>query len=123
MITISASTLGAPGESLKQVLSWVHETGVPADPTPLLIGDGTLPTDDFAELLIEKGYAGPVTQEWEKKWHPTAALLNEALASKRRWADRHWVDLHLVDRHRVDRHRVDRQRVDRQRAPTAENVK
>lgn len=68
----------------------VKDANLPADRTPLLIGDGTLPTDEFAELLIEQGYHGLVTLEWEKKWHPAAADLDVALDSTRRWHDRHW---------------------------------
>ncbi|HEX8510236.1 MAG TPA: sugar phosphate isomerase/epimerase family protein [Propionibacteriaceae bacterium] len=68
----------------------VKDANLPADRTPLLVGEGTLPTDEFAELLVRERYAGPVTLEWEKKWHPGAAPLDEALASTRRWLDRHW---------------------------------
>ena len=68
----------------------VKDADLPADRTPLPIGKGTLPTDEFAELLIREGYAGPVTLEWEKKWHPEAVPLNQALTSTKRWLDRHW---------------------------------
>lgn len=67
----------------------VKDADLPGNRTPLLIGDGTLPTDAFAELLVLEGYAGTVTLEWEKTWHPDARPLDEALASTRRWWDRH----------------------------------
>jgi sugar phosphate isomerase/epimerase len=68
----------------------VKDARLPDSATPLPVGDGTLPTDEFAQLLIEQGYAGPVTLEWERAWHPEAAPLDVACASARRWADRHW---------------------------------
>ena len=74
----------------------VKDADLPADPTPLLIGEGTLPTDEFAELLIREGYAGPVILEWEKKWHPEAVPLDQALTSTKRWLDRHWPSGHLT---------------------------
>ena len=68
----------------------VKDADLPRDRTPLLIGDGTLPTSEFAELLVREGYAGPVVLEWEKKWHPDAVPLDAALASAARWRDAHW---------------------------------
>lgn len=58
--------------------------------TPLLVGDGKLPTSQFGELLVRQGYSGPVTLEWEKAWHPEAAPLKEALQSAKRWFDHYW---------------------------------
>lgn len=68
----------------------VKDADLPGSATPLLIGSGALPTDPFAELLVEVGYAGTVTLEWERAWHPEAAPLEDACGSLRRWADRHW---------------------------------
>ena len=68
----------------------VKDARLPDNATPLPVGEGTLPTDEFAQLLIEQGYAGPVTLEWERAWHPEAAPLDVACASARRWVDRHW---------------------------------
>ena len=50
----------------------------PADPSPdvprdfrlCLLGEGTLPLEDFKRVLVEGGYDGYYTLEWEKKWHP-----------------------------------------------------
>jgi sugar phosphate isomerase/epimerase len=60
--------------------------------TPLLVGDGTLPTSEFAELLVRRRYAGTVTLEWERAWHPDAKPLDAACVSARRWADLYWPD-------------------------------
>lgn len=68
----------------------IKDAQLPDSATPLPVGEGTLPTDEFARLLIEQGYAGPVTLEWERAWHPEAAPLDVACASARRWVDRHW---------------------------------
>lgn len=68
----------------------VKDADLPSSATPLLIGRGSLPTDPFADLLVEVGYAGTVTLEWERAWHPEAAPLEEACGSLRHWADRHW---------------------------------
>jgi sugar phosphate isomerase/epimerase len=80
----------APWLSVGRGSVQVKDAALPGDPTPLLIGDGTLPTAEFAELLIDEGYAGPVTLEWERKWHPEAVPLDQALASTVRWRDAHW---------------------------------
>ncbi|WP_375432564.1 sugar phosphate isomerase/epimerase family protein [uncultured Friedmanniella sp.] len=68
----------------------VKDADLPDCATPLPVGQGRLPTDPFAALLVEVGYAGTVTLEWERAWHPEAAPLEEACHSLRRWADRHW---------------------------------
>ncbi len=68
----------------------IKDADLPDRTTPLLIGAGTLPTAAFAELLISESYAGPVTLEWEKAWHPEAVPLDQACGSARRWEDAHW---------------------------------
>ena len=68
----------------------VKDANLPSDATPVNIGDGTLPVDEFADLLIANGYDGPICLEWEKKWHPAAVDLPLALASTCAWFDRHW---------------------------------
>jgi sugar phosphate isomerase/epimerase len=90
------------GESLQQTWEqlspWLHrgavqikDASLPADSTPLPIGDGTLPVDEFAQLLIANAYDGPICLEWEKRWYPMAAALPVALGSTAIWFDRHWV--------------------------------
>jgi sugar phosphate isomerase/epimerase len=89
------------GESLDETWRWVSpwlgrgavqvkDANLPADATPVLIGDGTLPVDAFADLLTANGYDGPICLEWEKKWHPAAVDLPVALASTTAWFQRHW---------------------------------
>lgn len=68
----------------------VKDADLPRQATPLPIGDGSLPTEAFAELLIAVGYTGTVTLEWERAWHPEAAPLEDACRSLRRWGDVHW---------------------------------
>ena len=68
----------------------VKDANLPADATPLPIGDGTLPVDEFAQRLVNDGYDGVVCLEWEKAWYPTAPDLPTALDSAVRWFDRHW---------------------------------
>lgn len=68
----------------------VKDADLPASTTPLPVGEGSLPTAAFAELLLSAGYDGPVTLEWERAWHPEAAPLEDGCRSLRRWADAHW---------------------------------
>jgi sugar phosphate isomerase/epimerase len=63
---------------------------MPASSTPVPVGEGSLPTAEFADLLIHKSYQGTVSLEWEKAWYPEAANLDVALASVRTWIDKHW---------------------------------
>ncbi len=37
----------------------------------VLLGKGEVPNREVVELLLEKGYNGYLSAEWEKKWHPT----------------------------------------------------
>lgn len=68
----------------------VKDANLPDDATPLPLGSGTLPLDEFAGLLLANGYDGPICLEWEKKWNPKAAELPVALASTTAWFERHW---------------------------------
>lgn len=36
----------------------------------VLLGEGEVPNREVIDLLIEKGYQGYLSAEWEKKWHP-----------------------------------------------------
>jgi len=92
--------VGEPLERTWRVLSpWimngrgsvqVKDADLPASLTPLLIGDGTLPVDEFADLLIANDFDGAVCLEWEKAWYPNASTLDVALASAHRWFTRKW---------------------------------
>ncbi|WP_394768552.1 sugar phosphate isomerase/epimerase family protein [Lacisediminihabitans sp.] len=68
----------------------VKDANLPGDATPLAIGAGTLPTEEFGRLLGSSGFRGTVCLEWERTWHPDAVRLDEALVSTRAWYDRHF---------------------------------
>lgn len=68
----------------------IKDADMPASSTPLPIGRGSLPTEEFGQLLVRNAYRGAVTLEWEKAWYPEAARLDAALPSLRTWLDRHW---------------------------------
>lgn len=53
----------------------------------VLPGDGDFPIAPMLAALRADGFAGPVSLEWEKLWHPYLPALNEALsvASRRGW--------------------------------------
>lgn len=68
----------------------IKDADMPASSTPLPIGTGSLPTEEFGQLLVRNAYRGAVTLEWEKAWHPEAAHLDAALPSLRTWLDEHW---------------------------------
>ena len=38
-----------------------------------LLGEGDVPVFPMLDLLLDGGYAGPISLEWEKKWHPEIA--------------------------------------------------
>lgn len=76
-------TTGAGSVQLK-------DAKLPGDPTPCLVGDGSLPCEEFGELLVSAGYHGTVTLELEAAWYPAAPDFAEALASAQRWSARHW---------------------------------
>lgn len=67
----------------------IKDAALPAS-LPVPLGEGNLPLEDFGALLVNKGYDGTVTLEWEKAWYPEAAGLDVALKSARLWLDRHW---------------------------------
>jgi sugar phosphate isomerase/epimerase len=77
--------LDLPGSSVQ-----VKDANLPDSAVPLPLGTGTLPLDEFAGLLIQHGYRGPITLEWERAWHPEAAPLDVALHSFHSWGARHW---------------------------------
>ncbi len=45
----------------------------------VLPGEGEFPSQDLFSLLKSQGYAGGVSLEWERKWHPELAPLEEAM--------------------------------------------
>lgn len=55
--------------------------------TYVLPGDGEFPIGPLLAALRADGFAGPVSLEWEKQWHPYLPSLDEALrvAAARGW--------------------------------------
>lgn len=53
----------------------------------VLPGDGEFPMTELRAALAADRFAGPVSLEWEKLWHPELPLLEEALrtAEERKW--------------------------------------
>lgn len=71
--------------------------GVPSARHPftyVLPGDGEFPIGPLIAALMQDGFAGPVSLEWEKMWHPYLPSLDEALAVARR---RGWWGLERVE--------------------------
>jgi len=77
--------LDLPGSSVQ-----VKDADLPGSAVPVPLGTGSLPLKEFAALLIEHDYHGPITLEWERAWHPEAPPLDVALQSFRGWAVQHW---------------------------------
>jgi sugar phosphate isomerase/epimerase len=95
------------GESLETTWSllepWIaHDRGsvqvkdadLPGDPTPVAIGRGTVPTDEFGALLRAADFDGTVCLEWERTWYPAVPPLGDALVSARAWFDRYFEEGH-----------------------------
>lgn len=53
--------------------------------TPVFLGDGVVPLRAVLDELAALGYDGWLGLEWERKWHPRAAPLEDALNAARRW--------------------------------------
>ncbi len=52
-----------------------------ADRTLTLPGNGDLPIRDIVEHMMQNGYNGAFSLEWEKKWHPELPPIEVALES------------------------------------------
>ena len=52
---------------------------------PMLIGTGQFPAGEVVTLLCEAGFAGHVSFEWEKRWHPSIEEPEVALPHFARW--------------------------------------
>ncbi|MFJ8862400.1 sugar phosphate isomerase/epimerase family protein [Streptomyces sp. NPDC102451] len=63
----------------------VKDVGSVLDPTPVPVGRGIVPLATILGVLEAGGYAGPLSLEWERAWHPEVAPLPVALASLNRW--------------------------------------
>jgi len=52
---------------------------------PMLIGAGQFPAGEVVTLLCKAGFAGHVSFEWEKRWHPSIEEPEVALPHFARW--------------------------------------
>jgi len=77
-----------PRESWAQLFPWVRHVHVKdsiAKPsarhpyTYVLPGDGEMPLEQVVKVLREHDFAGMVSLEWERQWHPYLPPLPEAL--------------------------------------------
>jgi sugar phosphate isomerase/epimerase len=77
-----------PRESWAQLFPWIRHVHVKdsiAKPsarhpyTYVLPGDGEMPLEQVVEVLREHHFAGMVSLEWERQWHPYLPPLREAL--------------------------------------------
>lgn len=80
----------ALGPAIRHVhLKDVRRPSPPAFPwTPVLQGAGEFPGERVLALLRSSGYAGWVSFEWEKRWHPEIAEPEVALPHFVAWASR-----------------------------------
>jgi len=81
----------APAQSLDLLWPWldyvqVKDVRSPQDPLPVAPGAGSYPIHQLARALHDRGWEGPVSLEWERKWHPELPTIDEALAAARPWA-------------------------------------
>ena len=79
----------SPHESWSQLSTWIRHIhikdsiGKPSARHPytyVLPGDGEMPLGQIVELLTEHQFAGTISLEWERLWHPYLPPLREALA-------------------------------------------
>jgi sugar phosphate isomerase/epimerase len=68
-------TIRTLGDRVKHV--HVKDGLRPADGSPnwplVLLGEGDVPTREILRGILASGYAGTISVEWEKKWHPHLA--------------------------------------------------
>ena len=72
----------APAQTLAELgdaIAYVHikdsrlNADDPSTWTYCLLGEGDVPLREIGEVLKKRGYAGYLSLEWEKKWHPEIA--------------------------------------------------
>lgn len=82
----------SPRESLEALGGWLAypqvKDAVMTDgrPVPTLPGEGEVQLDEVRRVLLEAGYAGWVSLEWERAWHPHIGPVGPALERVRDWA-------------------------------------
>ncbi|GAB3448041.1 sugar phosphate isomerase/epimerase [Phycicoccus ginsengisoli] len=81
-----ADTVAALGGLLRLVQ--VKDAAGPGPRDPLTLpGEGVLPVADVLAQLPRTGYAGWLSLEWEKSWHPGLPDLDAALAATGPWLE------------------------------------
>lgn len=79
--------IAASAEALLGLPGYVQVKDVVSldDPTPCLLATGSVPLGEFRSQLDGHGYAGWVSLEWERAWHPQVPTLEVALGSADGW--------------------------------------
>ena len=67
-------------DAFREHIRHVHIKDVRGDEL-VLTGDGEIPIKNIVSHMISDGYSGAFSLEWEKKWHPELAEIEEALLS------------------------------------------
>jgi sugar phosphate isomerase/epimerase len=65
----------------------VKDVASPDERTPLPLGAGSIPLPGVLALLGRQNYDAWLSLEWERKWHPAATPLPEALAASKAYLD------------------------------------
>lgn len=65
-------------DAFRPIIRHVHIKDIKGDKL-VLCGDGEIPIKQIASRMLSDGYSGAFSLEWEKKWHPELAGIEEAL--------------------------------------------
>lgn len=65
-------------DAFRPFIRHVHIKDIKGDKL-VLCGDGDIPIKQIASQMLSDGYSGAFSLEWEKKWHPELAEIEEAL--------------------------------------------
>ena len=65
-------------DAFRPFIRHVHIKDIKGDKL-VLCGDGDIPIKQIASQMLSDGYGGAFSLEWEKKWHPELAGIEEAL--------------------------------------------
>ena len=67
-------------ETIRPYIRHVHLKDITSDGTRVATGDGEIPLLPIVDRLLADGYDGYFSLEWERKWKPHLAPIEEALA-------------------------------------------
>ena len=65
-------------DAFRPIIRHVHIKDIKGDKL-VLCGDGDIPIKRIVSRMMSDGYSGAFSLEWEKKWHPELAEIEEAL--------------------------------------------